>query len=294
MKPNKAIAIPAIVLAAGISLAACGSSGSGSGGSALPAPNPVAQALAVKTLEGNGFSCNPTGTVSLINVTGMDGNAWSTGNIDTQEAVLVFDNVTDATTADNDMTQYENSNSGGANVVQNGVAVTVSGSYYPNDPTSDPVVNAVIMGSPNGSPSTQAPVIPAAAPSSAPAPAPTEAPAAPPTQAPAAAAPAPVYVAPAASDAWSTAVAYTNDVNAGDNASAWNMLSSSVQSHGWGGSYNTYVADFTPLSFDNVTYSSSSGDSVTFTFTLHNHSTGSESFTTCTFTVDNGVITSST
>jgi hypothetical protein len=102
-------------------------------------------------------------------------------------------------------------------------------------------------------------------------------------------------VGPAAqSDAWSTAVAYTNDVNAGDNASAWNMLSSSVQSHGWGGSYNTYVADFTPLSFDNVTYSSSSGDSVTFTFTLHNHSTGSESFTTCTFTVDNGVITSST
>ena len=113
---------------------------------------------------GNGFSYNPTGTVSLMNVTGMDGNAWSTGNIDTQEAVLVFDNVTDATTADNDMTQYENSNSGGANVVQNGVAVTVSGSYYPNDPTSDPVVNAEeFMGSPNGSPSTQDPVIPASA-----------------------------------------------------------------------------------------------------------------------------------
>jgi len=294
MKLNKKlIAVPAIALAAGLGLAACGSSGSGSGGSSLPAPNPVAQALAVKTLEGNGFSYNPTGTVSLMNVTGMDGNAWSTGNIDTQEAVLVFDNVTDATTADNDMTQYENSNSGGANVVQNGVAVTVSGPYYPNDPTSDPVVNAVIMGSPNGSPSTQAPVIPAPAPSSAPAPAPTEAPAAAPTQAPAPAAPAPVYVSPAASDAWSTAVAYTNDVNAGDNWAAWNLLSPSLQSSGWG-SYSTFVADFTPLSFDNVTESSESGDSVTFTFTLDNHSTGSTKYTVCTYTVDDGIITTST
>jgi len=288
MKLNKVIAIPAIALTAGISLAACGSAKA-----PAAAPNPVAQALAVKTLEGNGFSYNPTGTVSLLAVAGMDGNAWSTGNTDTQEAVLVFDNVTDATTADNDMTQYENSNSGGANVVQNGVAVTVSGPYYPNDPTSDPVVNAVIIGSPNGSPSTQAPVIPAPAPSSAPAPAPTQAPAAAPTQAPAPAAPAPVYVAPAASDAWSTAVAYTNDVNAGDNWAAWNLLSPSLQSSGWG-SYSTFVADFTPLSFDNVTESSESGDSVTFTFTLDNHSTGSTKYTVCTYTVDDGIITTST
>lgn len=88
-------------------------------------------------------------------------------------------------------------------------------------------------------------------------------------------------------------MAYTNDINAGDNSDAWNLLSSSVQNSGWGGSYSRYVADFTPLSYDNVTYSSSSGDSVTFVYTLHNHSTGSQRYTSCIFTVDDGVITSS-
>ena len=122
---------------------------------------------------------------------------------------------------------------------------------------------------------TQAPVTQQQAPVA------TQAPAAP-TQAPA-----------AQSDAWSVAVAYTNDVNAGDNWAAWNLLSPSLQSSGWG-NYSVFVADFTPLSFDNVTYVSSSGDSVTFTFTLHNHSTGSTKFTTCTYTVDGGIITSST
>ena len=102
-----------------------------------------------------------------------------------------------------------------------------------------------------------------------------------------------MYVSPAASDAWSTAVAYTNDVNAGDNWAAWNLLSPSLQSSGWG-SYSTFVADFTPLSFDNVTESSESGDSVTFTFTLDNHSTGSTKYTVCTYTVDDGIITTST
>ena len=118
-----------------------------------------------------------------------------------------------------------------------------------------------------------------------------------PAPAPVVVQPAPVYQAPSAaqqSSAWSTAVAYTSDINAGDNLDAWNILSSSVQNTGWGGSYSTYVADFTPLSFDNVSYSSSSGDSVTFTFTLHNHSTGHTQYTVCTYTVDNGIITSST
>ena len=38
---------------------------------------------------------------------------------------------------------------------------------------------------------------------------------------------------------------------------------------------------------------SESGDAVTFTFDLHNHSTGWDKPYTCTFTVDNGIITGS-
>ena len=110
---------------------------------------------------------------------------------------------------------------------------------------------------------------------------------------PAPAQPAPVYVQPAAqSQPWSVALAYTSAINNGDNATAWNMLSASVQ-QGWNGNYYTYVANFTPLEFQNVTYVSGYGDSVTFTFTLHNVDTGWSQFTTCTFTVDNGIITTS-
>jgi hypothetical protein len=97
---------------------------------------------------------------------------------------------------------------------------------------------------------------------------------------------------PVSPDPWSVAVAYTSDINNADNADAWNMLSSSVQA-GWNGNYNTYVANFNPLSFDNVSLVSESGDAVTFTFYLHNHDTGQMVLHTCTFTVDNGVITSS-
>jgi hypothetical protein len=115
-----------------------------------------------------------------------------------------------------------------------------------------------------------------------------------PAPAPVVVQPAPVYQAPAQqSSAWSTAVAYTSDINSGDNWDAWNLLSPSLQSSGWG-SYSSFVADFTPLSFDNVSYVSQSGDAVSFTFTLHNHSTGSTQFTNCTYTVDDGIITSST
>ena len=87
-------------------------------------------------------------------------------------------------------------------------------------------------------------------------------------------------------------MAYTSDINNADNADAWNMLSSSVQA-GWNGNYATYVANFNPLSFDNVSLVSESGDAVTFTFYLHNHDTGQMVQHTCTFTVDNGIITSS-
>lgn len=104
----------------------------------------------------------------------------------------------------------------------------------------------------------------------------------------------PVYVPAAApqSDAWSVAVAYTTDINSGDNYGAWSMLSSSVQ-EGWNGDYNTYVANFTPLAFEDVTYVSESGDAVTFTFYLHNVDSGWREPYTCTFTVGGGIITSS-
>ena len=97
----------------------------------------------------------------------------------------------------------------------------------------------------------------------------------------------------AQTDPWSVTVAYYTAINSGNNWTAWKMLSSSVQ-QGWNGNYNTYVANFTPLAFENVTYASESGDSVTFTFTLRNVQTGWTQYTTCTFTVDNGIITSST
>ena len=59
------------------------------------------------------------------------------------------------------------------------------------------------------------------------------------------------------------------------------------------GNYDTYVANFNPLSFDNVTEVSESGGTVTFTFDLDNHATGYDAPYTCTFTVDGGIITSS-
>ena len=117
-----------------------------------------------------------------------------------------------------------------------------------------------------------------------------------------AAAPAPtVYVpvqAPAApavqSDPWSVVVAYTNDVNTpGGNSAAWNLLGPSVQA-GWDSDYNTYVAWADPTSFRNVNEVSESGDTVTFTFDLHNGTYGTSVPYTATLTVDNGIITSST
>ena len=232
---KKLIAVPAIVIAAGISLTACGG-----GSQQQTAPAAAASAPA----NSQSAACSAWSQAKQAAGTGNNGDIAAV-QADMRQAT--------ADTTDPTLIGYLQSfavDAGNADMVAESVDIGNIDSYC------------------NGSsvPATQAP---APAPTQAPvtqqqAPVATQAPAAP-TQAPA-----------AQSDAWSTAVAYTNDVNAGDNASAWNMLSSSVQSHGWGGSYNTYVADFTPLSFDNVTYSSSSGDSVTFTFTLHNHSTGSE------------------
>jgi hypothetical protein len=115
-------------------------------------------------------------------------------------------------------------------------------------------------------------------------------------------APAPtVYVpvqAPAApavqSDPWSVVVAYTNDVNTpGGNSAAWNLLGPSVQA-GWNSDYNTFVTWADPTSFQNVNEVSESGDTVTFTFDLKNGTYGTDVPYTGTFTVDNGIITSST
>ena len=98
----------------------------------------------------------------------------------------------------------------------------------------------------------------------------------------------------AQTDPWSVAVAYTNDVNTpGGNSAAWNLLGPSVQA-GWNSNYNTFVAWADPTSFRNVNEVSESGDTVTFTFDLHNGTYGTSVPYTATFTVDSGIITSST
>jgi len=112
-------------------------------------------------------------------------------------------------------------------------------------------------------------------------------------------APAPtVYVpvqAPAVqSDPWGVVVAYTNDVNTpGGNSAAWNLLGPSVQA-GWNSDYSTFVTWADPTSFQNVNEVSEAGDTVTFTFDLKNGTYGTDVPYTDTFTVDNGIITSST
>ena len=94
-------------------------------------------------------------------------------------------------------------------------------------------------------------------------------------------------------DPWGVASVYTSDVSSGDYADAWALLSPSMQNVVSGGDYNVFVADFTPIGFDKTNEVSESGDAVTFTFNLNNTNTGSYVFHTCTYTVDNGLITSS-
>jgi hypothetical protein len=92
-------------------------------------------------------------------------------------------------------------------------------------------------------------------------------------------------------DPWGVASAYTTDVSSGDYTDAWALLSPGMQNQI--GGYSVFVATFTPIGFDNTAYVSESGDAVTFTFDLHNTNTGAYAFHTCTYTVDNGLITSS-
>jgi len=99
--------------------------------------------------------------------------------------------------------------------------------------------------------------------------------------------------APPVSDVWTVAQAYTSDISNGDYSNAWNMLSPAMQQD-WNSDYYTFVANFTPIGFDNTQFVSESGDAVTFTFDLNNTNTGTETPHTCTYTVDGGLITSST
>ena len=109
-----------------------------------------------------------------------------------------------------------------------------------------------------------------------------------------AAAPAPTQPAqPAAqSDPWSVALAYVNDVNDGDASDVWNMLGPAEQAT-WNNNYNSLAAWVNQTSITNVNEVSDSGDSVTWTFDLSN-SAGTNVPYTATFTMDNGIITSST
>ena len=109
-----------------------------------------------------------------------------------------------------------------------------------------------------------------------------------------AAAPAPTQPAqPAAqSDPWSVALAYVNDVNDGDASDVWNMLGPAEQAT-WNNNYNSLAAWVNQTSITNVNEVSESGDSVTWTFDLSN-SAGTNVPYTATFTMDNGIITSST
>ena len=86
---------------------------------------------------------------------------------------------------------------------------------------------------------------------------------------------------------------YVGYINGGNYSAGWAMLSPSVQG-GWNGNYATYVANFGPLSFSNVYEVSESSDTVTYAYTLYNGNTGMTRSGETTFTVDNGIITSST
>jgi hypothetical protein len=101
--------------------------------------------------------------------------------------------------------------------------------------------------------------------------------------------PVPVAAQP---DPWTVAVAYMNDVNTpGGNWSAWSLLGPSART-GWNSYYSNFVIWADPTSFKNITDVGESGDAVTVTFDLTNGSTGSDVSYTCTFIVDNGLITS--
>ena len=111
-------------------------------------------------------------------------------------------------------------------------------------------------------------------------------------------APAPVYVQPAqpaqpaVTGQWSVVLAYVNDVNDGDASDVWNMLGSAEQAT-WNNNYNSLAAWVNQTSITNVNEVSESGDTVTWTFDLSN-SAGTNVPYTATFTVDNGIVTSST
>lgn len=91
-----------------------------------------------------------------------------------------------------------------------------------------------------------------------------------------------------ATDPWNVVSAYFSYISTGDYTDAWNLLSPSMQSQGWGGDYSRFVSDFTPLGYHNASKISESGNSVTVAYTLHNTNTGSWMPKSETLTVNNG------
>jgi hypothetical protein len=132
---KKLIAVPAIALAAGISLAACGS-GSGPSSSSSSSITSAGQKLAEQTLIGNGYAVDTsTGARNLTNGNGgpsdVIGSAINNATTDPNAElawVLVFDNVSDATNAATNMTNFARDHDNGTgNVIQNDTAVMLTG-----------------------------------------------------------------------------------------------------------------------------------------------------------------------
>jgi len=218
-----------------------------------------------------------------MNVTGMDGDAWSTGNTNSQEAVLVFDNIGDANTAGQDMADYISSNGYKAILSMHGVVVAVRGPYYPGSPTSDPVVNTIIMGAPQGSPSTQAPVtaVPAAQQSAQ-------------QQQPAPATPAPAPATPASTvtDPWAVMADYYGLIESGNFPAAWNLQSPAFQ--GQSSNYQTWMNGYACTGAQTLTEISESGDTVYVKLSAVENCKVDDptQYFSGSFTVDNGLITS--
>ncbi len=137
MKVNKKlIAVPAIASVAGISLAACGSGSGPPSSSSSSSITPAGQKLAEQTLIGNGYAVDTsTGARNLTNGNGgpsdVIGSAINNATTDPNAElawVLVFDNVSDATNAATNMTNFApDHDNGTGNVIQNDTAVMLTG-----------------------------------------------------------------------------------------------------------------------------------------------------------------------
>jgi hypothetical protein len=106
----------------------------------------------------------------------------------------------------------------------------------------------------------------------------------------------PVVVAPAApaapaapivTDPWAVVSAYYGDVESGDYASAYALLSSGMAT---GQSYSAFVAGYACTGSETVTENWESGDQVNFSLAASNDCSGATQYFTGTDTVQNGMI----